>query len=162
AVYERFGRLDVLVGNAGILGRLMPMHQLDPKIWDQAIGLNLTANWRLVRSFDPLLRASDSGRAIFVSDGVADGVWPYWGAYAVAKAGLESMVRTYAGELQKTNVKVNIIRPGPVNSALRRQAFPGEEPDSIQTPEDITPWFINLALPECTRNGEVIDIGEEY
>ncbi|HEC91193.1 MAG TPA: SDR family NAD(P)-dependent oxidoreductase [Alphaproteobacteria bacterium] len=162
AVYERFGRLDVLVGNAGILGKLTPMHQLDPKIWDQVIGLDLTANWRLARSFDPLLRASDAGRAIFVSDGVADGVWPYWGAYAVAKAGLESMVRTYAGELQKTNVKVNIIRPGPVNSALRRQAFPGEEPDSIQNPEDITSWFIDLALPECTRNGEVIEISGEY
>jgi NAD(P)-dependent dehydrogenase (short-subunit alcohol dehydrogenase family) len=161
AVYERFGRLDVLVGNAGILGILTPMHQLDPKIWDQVIGLDLTANWRLVRSFDPLLRASDAGRAIFVSAAAASGVWPYWGAYAVAKAGLESMVRTYAGELQKTNVKVNIIRPGPVKSALRRQAYPGEEPDDLQQPKDVTPWFIDLALPECTRSGEIIDIGEE-
>jgi len=161
AVFERFGGLDILVGNAGILGTLTPMHQVKPKTWDEVIAINLTANWRLVRSFDPLLRASDAGRAIFVSSGVTDGVWPYWGAYAVAKAGLEAMVRTYAGELEKSNVRVNIIKPGPVKSQLRSQAYPGEDPDTPQDPEAITHLFVELALPECTRNGETIDARKE-
>jgi len=158
AVFERFGKLDILVGNAAILGTLTPMHQVDAKTWDRVIAVNLTANWRLVRSFDPLLRASDAGRAIFVSSGVTDGVWPYWGAYAAAKAGLEGMVRTYAGELEKTNMRVNIIKPGPVKSALRSQAYPGEDPDTPQDPEAITHLFVELALPECNRNGEIIDV----
>ena len=102
AVSRRFGRLDVLVGNAGLLGTMGPIHQIEPAEWDRVLAVNLSANWRLVRVFDPILRAVDSGRAIFVGSGAARGKHPYWGTYAVSKAGLETMALTWAGETEKT------------------------------------------------------------
>ncbi|MEE8622767.1 MAG: SDR family NAD(P)-dependent oxidoreductase, partial [Alphaproteobacteria bacterium] len=135
AVAERCGRLDVLVGNAGILGTLSPMGHIEPQAWDQVIAINLTANWRLIRSLDPLLRASGSGRAIFVTSGAADGVHPYWGAYAVSKAALEAMVRTWAGEVTKTPLKVNLVDPGALRTRMRAEAYPGEDPMTLEPPE---------------------------
>lgn len=156
AVYERWGRLDVLVGNAGLLGVLSPVGHISPEIWDQVMAVNLTANWRLIRDFDPLLRASDAGRAIFVTSGVSGGR-AYWGAYAVSKAALETMVRTYAAEVAKTSIRANLINPGATRTRMRAQAFPGENPDTVKAPEDITELFVQLAEPACALNGEVIN-----
>ncbi len=156
AVAERFGRLDVLVGNAGILGTLSPTGHIEPQAWDQVIAVNLTANWRLIRSLDPLLRASGSGRAIFVTSGAADGVHPYWGAYAVSKAALEAMVRTWAGEVTKTPLKVNLVDPGALRTRMRAEAYPGEDPMTLEPPEAVTDVFVELAESACTRHGETV------
>jgi NAD(P)-dependent dehydrogenase (short-subunit alcohol dehydrogenase family) len=156
AIYERWGRLDVVVGNAGLLGVLSPLGHISPETWEQVLAVNLTVNWRLIRSLDPLLRTSDAGRAIFVTSGVSGGR-AYWGAYAVSKAALESMVKTYAHEVAKTNVRANLVNPGATRTRMRAQAYPGENPDTLRSPESITGVFVDLAEPACTLNGEVVD-----
>ena len=156
ALAQRFGRIDVLVGNAGILGTLSPMGHIETQVWDRVIAVNLTANWRLIRSFDPLLRASDSGRAIFVTSGAADGAHPYWGAYAVSKAALEAMVKTWAGEVTKTPVKVNLVDPGALRTSMRAEAYPGEDPETVRQAGEITDTFVELAEAASTRHGEII------
>jgi NAD(P)-dependent dehydrogenase (short-subunit alcohol dehydrogenase family) len=160
ALYERFGRLDILVGNAAILGTLTPMAQIRPEEWGRVLDLNLTANWRLIRAMDPLLRMSDSGRAVFVTSGVARGVSPYWGSYAVSKAALEMMVKVWAGEVAKTNLRVNLVDPGVVRTKMRAAAFPGENPETVQPPEAVTDLFVELAAAECTRHGEVVKFSD--
>ena len=155
AVYERWGRLDVLVGNAGALGVLSPLAHLSPEVWDQVLAVNVTANWRLIRSFDPLLRASNAGRLIFVTSAVASGR-AYWGAYAVSKGALETMVRTYAAEVAKSGVRANLVNPGPTRTSMRANAYPGEDPASVKPPEAVTDVFVDLADAACSRNGEVV------
>jgi NAD(P)-dependent dehydrogenase (short-subunit alcohol dehydrogenase family) len=157
SLHERFGRLDVLVGNAGVLGTLAPIGHIEPKTWAEALEVNLTANWRLIRSLDPLLRQSEAGRAIFVTSGAAVRVHAYWGAYAVTKAALEMLVKTYAAEIEKTAVRANLINPGPIRTAMRAKAFPGEDPASLRLPEAVTDAFVDLAAPGCTKNGEVVE-----
>jgi NAD(P)-dependent dehydrogenase (short-subunit alcohol dehydrogenase family) len=154
AIHERWGKLDVLVGNAAILGSLTPMGHIKPTDWDAVMAVNVTANYRLIRSVDPLLRASDAGRAMFVTSGVAKGGYAYWGGYAISKAALECMVTTYAAELGKTNVKANIIEPGILRTAMRAAAFPGEDPTTLPGPETVTDIFVDMADPACARNGE--------
>jgi NAD(P)-dependent dehydrogenase (short-subunit alcohol dehydrogenase family) len=156
AIFERFEKLDVLVGNAGQLGTLSPLGHIDPKVWDTVMAVNVTANWRLIRSMDPLLRASDAGRAIFVSSGVGREAKAYWGAYAVSKAALEMTALIYAAEMEKTSVCVNLINPGATRTSMRAQAFPGEDPDTLKTPESITGLFVDLAEASCTLNGELL------
>jgi len=156
SLYERFGKVDVLVGNAGVLGTLGPVGHTQPDAWAEVMDVNVTANWRLIRSLDPLLRQSSAGRAIFVTSGVAAQATAYWGAYAVSKAALEMLVRTYAAEIGKTNVRANLLDPGVVRTAMRAKAFPGEDPNSLPPPESITETFVTLALPSCTRNGEIV------
>lgn len=156
AIYQRFGRLDILVANAGSLGMLAPVGHVELKVWDEAVAVNLTANWRLIRSMDPLLRASDAGRAIFVTSDAARAATPFWGAYAATKAALETMVRTYAVETAFTRVRTNLLDPGPVRTRLRATAFPGEDPNSLPAPESVTEAFISLALASENRNGELI------
>ena len=156
ALARRFGRIDVLVGNAGILGTLSPMGHIETQVWDRVIAVNLTANWRLIRSFDPLLRASDSGRAIFVTSGAADGAHPYWGAYAVSKAALEAMVKTWAGEVTKTPVKVNLVDPGALRTSMRAEAYPGEDPETVRQAGEVTDTFVELAEAASTRHGEIV------
>lgn len=159
AIFARWGRLDVLVGNAATLGVLGPLGHTEPAVFERVIAVNLIANWRLLRSCDPLLRASDAGRAIFVTSDVAPGR-AYWGAYAASKAGLEAMIRTYAGEMAKTDVRANLIDPGPTRTRLRATAFPGEDPEALKPADDprLIEAFIALALPECRRNGEVVQL----
>ncbi|MBO6520271.1 MAG: SDR family NAD(P)-dependent oxidoreductase [Rhodospirillales bacterium] len=156
AMYERFGKLDILVANAGLLGVLTPMHQLDPKVWDEVMSVNLTACFRLLRSMDPLLRASDSGRSIYVTSVVGHVPRAFWSAYAVSKAGLDMMVRTYAEEITKTNMRVNILNPGATRTGMRAAAMPGEDPNTLKTPESIAHEFVRLGSPECDLNGEMI------
>ena len=156
SLYERFGRLDILVGNAGMLGSLSPVGHIAPETWQEVLDINLTANWRLIRSLDALLRAGEAGRAIFVTSGAASGAFAYWGAYAVSKAALEMLVRTYAAEVAKTPLKVNLIDPGAVRTRLRAQAFPGEDPQRLAPPEAIAELFVELASADYTKNGEVV------
>jgi len=158
ALYQKFGRLDVLAGIAGILGTLSPVSHLAPKDWDEVWAVNLTANWRLMRSFDALLRQSDAGRAIFVTAAVASHASPYWGAYAASKAGLETLARSWAAEVGRTtNLRVNLVDPGIVRTALRAKAFPGEDPLQHKAPADVTQPFLDLASPGCSLNGEIVE-----
>ncbi len=157
ALYQRFGRLDILVGNAGVLGGLSPVGHYPPKDWDEVMTVNVTANWRLIRSFDALMRQSDAGRAIFVTSGVTRGLPPYWGAYAASKAALEAMARTWGAEVGRTTaLKVNLVDPGVVRTRLRAQAFPGEDPRQHPEPDRITQVFVDLAAPDCQKNGEIV------
>ena len=156
ALFDRYGRLDILVGNAAELGTFSPLGHIEPTTWTEVMDLNLTANWRLIRAMDPLLRSAPDGRAIFVTSAVARGVFPYWGPYAVSKAGLEMLVKIYAGEITKTRVRANLIDPGIVRTRLRARAFPGEDPARLSPPESVADAFLDLALAECTRNGEVV------
>jgi len=158
AIAERFGHLDILVGNAATLGVLSPVGHIQPKIWEEVVDVNLTANWRLIRSFDPLLRAAQAGRALFVTSGVTQGVFPYWGAYAMSKAALETLVRTYAGEISKTSVRANLIDPGVVRTLMRQKAFPGEDPLSLATPQEVAPAFLPPLLPEFSENGIIVRV----
>jgi NAD(P)-dependent dehydrogenase (short-subunit alcohol dehydrogenase family) len=157
SIFERWKKLDVLVANHGSLGVLTPIAMYEPKMWDEVMAVNLSSCHRLIRSLDPLLRQSDAGRAIFLTSGAAVGERPNWGAYAVSKAGLEAMVRSYAGETRKTKLRVNLLNPGGTRTKMRATAFPGEDPMTLKTPEDIAPVFVDLADPACTRHGERID-----
>lgn len=161
AIYERFQKLDILVGNAGTLGTLSPISQIEPREWQKVLDLNLTANWRLIRSMDPLLKASDAGRAIFVTSSVGHKPRSFWGTYAVSKAGLEMTAGIYAEECKKTNVKVNLINPGGTRTEMRAEAMPGENPETVKTPEAINHLFLELASPACTLNGAMVEAEEE-
>jgi NAD(P)-dependent dehydrogenase (short-subunit alcohol dehydrogenase family) len=161
AIYQRWGRLDVLVGNAGALGGgLSPVGHYRPQDWDEAFAVNVTANYRLIRAFDPLLRTAPSGRAMFVTSGVTQGIRPYWGAYAASKAALEVMVKTWAAEVERiTALRINLVDPGIVATRMRATAFPGEDQAALAQPDDITEAFVALAEPACTRHGEVVGVG---
>jgi NAD(P)-dependent dehydrogenase (short-subunit alcohol dehydrogenase family) len=156
AVFERFGRLDILVGNAGTLGVLSPVGHIDVDIWEHALALNVTANWRLIRDFDPLLQKSDAGRAIFVTSGITRGPRAFWSAYAASKAALEAMVLSYAGETINSPLRVNIVDPGIVRTEMRALAFPGEDPSTLTAPDQITDTFVRLAAPSCREHGRIV------
>ncbi len=156
ALFERFGRLDVLVGNAAVLGALSPTGHLAPQTWAETMEVNVNANWRLIRSLDPLLRQSEAGRAIFVTSGVTQKAFAYWSAYAASKAALEALVMSYAAEVEKTALRVNLIDPGIRRTRLRAQAFPGENPASLPEPDSVAHHFVPLAAADCTRHGERI------
>lgn len=154
SILQRFGRLDILVGNAGVLGDLSPLQHHDPKKFQRVMDINVTANWRLLRICDALLQRSEAGRALFVTSGVTQGNYAYWGPYTVSKAALEALVYTYANEVAKTSVKANLIDPGVVRTAMRAAAMPGEDPLTLPAPEEITERFVELALDSCKYHGE--------
>jgi len=160
ALHERWHRLDILIANAGILGPITPITHVKPKSFQDILDVNVTANWRLVRSLDMLLRASDAGRAIFLSSGVAHraDVKPFWGPYAVSKSALEMLARTYAAETKTvSNLKVMLVNPGPLRTAMRAQAMPGEDKMSLRPPEDIAPKVMMLCAPEWKETGKLYD-----
>ena len=154
ALDERFGRLDVLVGNAALLGALTPTDHVDPALWQRVFDVNVTANWRLIRATWPLLRRSRAGRAIFVTSGAARATPPYWSPYAASKAALEALLRCWAGEIAKTAVKANLLDPGIVRTDMRQAAFPGEDPQRLPPPETVAEAFVQLALPSWQGHGE--------
>lgn len=156
SIFERWGRLDAFLGNAGVLGALTPLAHLEPKVFDDLLDVNVTANWRLIRSLDPLLRRSDAGRVLFVSTGVARKHIPFWGGYAMSKAALESLAFTYAAECEGTSIKVNLLNPGPVRTAMRARAMPGEDPQTLPPPELLGPLIVEMLSPSCTKNGELV------
>jgi NAD(P)-dependent dehydrogenase (short-subunit alcohol dehydrogenase family) len=155
AVAERFKRLDILVGNAGILGALSPVALSDPKLYENVMRINFFANYHLIRTLDPLLRGSDAGRAIFVTSGAAQRTRAFWSAYAASKAALETMVGTYAEEVAYSPLKVNIVNPGIVRTGMRAEAFPGEDPMTCPEPDSIVEKFIELALPSLAETGKI-------
>ncbi|HEY3636585.1 MAG TPA: SDR family NAD(P)-dependent oxidoreductase [Rhizomicrobium sp.] len=155
-IFERWGKLDALFGNAGVLGNLTPLAQLNPKVFAECLDVNVTANWRLIRSLDPLLRRSDAGRALFVTSGAARKFNAYWGGYTMSKAALEAIVLTYAAECAGTSVGVNLLNPGPLRTKMRQKAMPGEDPESLDPPEAVCPLVLELLAPACTRNGELV------
>src|SRR5882757_1218524 len=155
ALHQRFGRLDVLVGNAGILGVLSPLGHVEPKAWDDVMAINVTANWRLIRAMDPLLKFSDAGRVVFISAGVAARATAYWGPYAASKAALETLARTYAAETTTTNVRVNLFAPGPIRTRMRAQAMPGEDPMTLDPPDKVADKIVALCLPSMLESGKL-------
>lgn len=157
AIHERWGKLDILVGNAGILGKLSPLGHIDPKTWDEVMAVNVTANWRLIRSLDPLLRASDAGRAVFLTSGAARRFRAYWGAYSTSKAALEALVNTYADETRTTSLRVNLVNPGPMRTAMRARAMPGEDPDTLPRPAEFAQALLQVLVPEFEKTGETFD-----
>jgi NAD(P)-dependent dehydrogenase (short-subunit alcohol dehydrogenase family) len=155
ALLDRFGRLDVLVGNAGILGSLSPLGHVEAKAWDDVMAINVTANWRLIAAMDPLLKFSDAGRVVFLSSGVAALALAYWGPFAASKAALETLARVYAAETATTNVRVNVFTPGPVRTRMRAQAMPGEDPMTLVTPDKVAEKIIELCMPSLQETGKM-------
>lgn len=154
ALYERFGRIDALAACAGALGTLTPTHQATPKMMEETLATNLIANARLIRAFHPLLQLSAAGRAVFVTSGVATRPRAYWGAYAASKAGLEALVKTWADELEITAIKANLFSPGPTRTQMRARAFPGEDPMTLPTPEEVAAQLVPLLQPDFVGNGQ--------
>jgi NAD(P)-dependent dehydrogenase (short-subunit alcohol dehydrogenase family) len=157
SIYERWGRLDAFLGNAGVLGQLTPLAHLEPKTFQEVMEVNVTANWRLIRSLDPLLRQSDAGRVLFVTSGAARKHTAYWGVYSMSKAALETLALTYAAECETTKIKVNLINPGPMRTAMRRKAMPGEDPATLPAPEDLAYRVVEMLSPAYDRNETVIN-----
>jgi NAD(P)-dependent dehydrogenase (short-subunit alcohol dehydrogenase family) len=160
AVYERWGRLDILVGAAGQLGLTTPVPHLDPKVWEQVMAVNLTANYRLLRSMDLLLRRSESARVVMLTSGAAARPRAFWGVYAASKAGLEALMAVYADEVEHTPIKVAVVNPGPMRTKMRAQAFPGEDPMTLPAPEEITPLILDLARAGSEPPAGVISFPE--
>ncbi|MES2905675.1 MAG: SDR family oxidoreductase [Pseudomonadota bacterium] len=127
ALYQRFGKLDILVGNAAQLHPLSPLGHIKPKEFERTVGVNLIANWRLLRSMDPLLRAAPKALAIFMTDGIAHAPQAFWSGYAATKAGLEAMAKSYAAEVGHTNVRVELVDPGVTDTKLRRSVMPNAD-----------------------------------
>jgi NAD(P)-dependent dehydrogenase (short-subunit alcohol dehydrogenase family) len=157
SIYERWGKLDALLGNAGVLGTLTPLAQIGPKQFQEVMDVNVTANWRLIRSMDPLLRQSAAARVVFISSGAAKKHTPYWGAYAVSKAALEMLALTYAAECIGSTVKVNLLNPGPMRTAMRAKAMPGEDPNDLVTPEAVTPKVVEMLSSSYDQSETTID-----
>ncbi len=157
-LYERYGKLDVLVGNAGLLGKLGPVAHTDPEVWDQVMAVNLTANWRLIRSLDPLLRQSDAARVVMLTSSVGNAPRAYWGAYAVSKAALENLTLTYAAEVEKTAIRVNLLNPGATRTRMREEAYPGEDPATLKPAEDVANAILDLSVSDCQKHGERVSL----
>jgi NAD(P)-dependent dehydrogenase (short-subunit alcohol dehydrogenase family) len=160
AIHQRWGQLDILVGNAGILGPLTPIAHCDPDKWERVFAVNVTANYRLIRSLDPLLRASDAGRVVLISSGAAQraDLRAFWGPYAASKAALDAILRTYAAEtVNVSNVRVMSANPGPLRTKMRAAAMPGEDPMTLRTPEEFAPKVANLCAPTSTETGKIYD-----
>jgi len=157
-IFERWGKLDILLANAGILGLLSPLGHVEPKIFEQVMAVNVTANWRLIRSLDPLLTRSDAGRALFVTSGAAWKARAFWGPYAASKAALDVLARTYADESEHLGtLKVMLVNPGPLRTRMRQDAMPGENPQTLKTPEDLAPHLVRLASPAWQESGKLFD-----
>ncbi len=161
ALFDRYKKLDVLVGNAGILGPLSPLSHVEPKAWDDVMAVNITANWQLIRCMEPLLVQSDAGRAVMISSSVSWKARAYWGPYAVSKAALNTMVQVWAAENMTTNLRVNLFTPGPVRTRMRAQAMPGEDVNTLITPEEVAEAIVDMCLPGFTETGKVYSYRQE-
>ena len=157
ALNERYGRLDVLAGNAGVLGPLSPLGHIEPKDWDNLFAVNVTANWQLIRCMDPLLKSAPAGRAVFLTSAVAYKGRAYWGPYAASKAALDALVRAYAAESETTKVCANLFAPGPTRTRMYLGAFPGIDPMTLPTPEEVAKSIVPLCLPDCVESGKIYE-----
>jgi NAD(P)-dependent dehydrogenase (short-subunit alcohol dehydrogenase family) len=157
ALDQRYGRLDVLIGNAAIVGNTSPLGHVEPKSWDQVMAINVTANWHLIRFLDPLLQKSDAGRAVFITSGAASNARAYRGPYSISKAALDVLARTYAAETATTKVRVNLFNPGPTRTRMRAIVMPGEDPATLPKPAKVAESILPLCLPDVTETGKLYD-----
>jgi len=157
ALNERYRRLDVLVGNAGIGGPSSPLPHVEPKEWDDVLAVNLTANWQLLRTMDSLVKAAPAGRIVFITSGTAHNPRAYRGPYSISKAALDTMARTYANETATTNVRINVFSPSSTRTKMRAAIMPGEDPMTLPTPEEVARAIVPLCLPSCTETGKYYD-----
>ena len=155
-LHQHFPKVDIFIGNAAMLGTLAPITHVKPDEFSRVMDLNVMANYRLIRTLDPLLKASNVGRVVFVTSGITKDIKAYWGEYAISKVALEALAKTYAAECEGTNVRVNILDPGRVRTAMRAQAYPGEDPSIRPHPNEIVPYFMSLVGDDCTMNGETV------
>jgi len=157
ALHERYGRLDVLVGNAAIGAVPSPLDHIEPKAWDEMMAINVTANWHLIRAMNPLLKRSEAGRAVFITSGAAWRARAYWAPYSVSKAALDVLVRTYAEETSSTAVRVNLFNPGPTRTKMRMLAMPGEDPMKLPAPDAVAEKIVELCRPGFGETGKLYD-----
>jgi NAD(P)-dependent dehydrogenase (short-subunit alcohol dehydrogenase family) len=157
ALNERHGRLDILVGNAGVAGPSSPLGHIDLKPWSDVMAVNVTANFQLIRCMEPLLKNSDAGRAVFVTAGSASRAPGYRGPYAASKAALETLVRVWANETANTPIRVNLFSPGPIRTRMRATVFPGEDPTTLDTPEQAAEFIVPMCTPNWTETGKLYD-----
>jgi NAD(P)-dependent dehydrogenase (short-subunit alcohol dehydrogenase family) len=160
AIFERWGKLDIMVANAGILGVISPIGHIEAKVFEKLMAVNVTATWRLIRSTEPLLRKSDAGRAILLSSGVAHTARAFWSAYAASKSAVETMARCWAEETKNTPLRVNSVNPGATRTAMRAQAMPGENPDTLPSASEVAAKIVPLASPELTETGKLFEVRE--
>lgn len=157
SVFERWGRLDILIGNAGLLGQITPAAHIQPKEFEATLATNLTANMRLIRAFEPLLLKSATPRCAFVTSGAAHKVRPFWGTYAASKAALNALVLSWAAEHKNNDMRINLINPGPIRTQMRARAMPGENPDTLPAPDDLVPFILDAVTSEQTETGQIFD-----
>lgn len=158
AIHERWGKLDIMVANAGVLGVLAPLGHIEAKVFERVMTLNVTSTWRLIRSVEPLLKASDAGRAVLLSSSAAHNCRPFWGAYSASKAAVEALGRTWAAETRNSALRVNCVNPGATRTAMRAQAMPGEDPDTLPHPSEVASKIVPLTLPSLSETGLVFDV----
>lgn len=158
SIHERWGKLDILVANAGVLGVIAPIGHVEAKVFDKVMAVNVTGTWRLIRSVDPLLRVSDAGRAIIMSSGAAHSARAFWAPYAASKAAVEALARSWADETKNSPLRVNIVDPGATRTAMRAQAMPGENPDTLPPPADVAASMLRLASPTLTDTGRIWNV----
>lgn len=161
SINDRWGKLDILVANAGVLGTISPVGHVEAKVFDNVISTNLTSIWRLIRSVDPLLRRSDAGRAILLSSGVAHTARAFWAPYAASKAALEVIGRSWAEETKQMPLRVNSVNPGATRTAMRAKAMPGEDPETLPHPADVAAKIVQLADPALTITGQLYDVRQD-
>ena len=157
AIGQRYGRLDILVANAAIVGPSSPLGHVEPKDWEAVLAVNVTANWHLIRFLDPLLQKAEAGRAVFVTSGAASSTRAYRGPYSMSKAALDALARTYAAETAETKVRVNLLNPGPTRTRMRATVMPGEDPAKLTKPEQVAEKILELCLPDVTESGKLYD-----
>jgi len=157
ALHERHGKLDILVGNAGVAGPSSPLGHIELKPWNDVMAINVSANFQLIRCMEPLLKKSDAGRAVFVTSGAASKASAYLGPYAASKAALETLVRVWARETAATAVRVNLFDPGPIRTRMRATVFPGEDPLTLDTPDQAAEYIVPMCAPDWTETGKFYD-----
>ncbi|PYE88516.1 SDR family NAD(P)-dependent oxidoreductase [Phyllobacterium leguminum] len=160
SIHERWGKLDILVANAGVLGTISPIGHVEAKTFEKVMTVNVTGTWRLIRSVDPLLRQSDAGRAILLSSGVAHSARAFWAPYAASKAAIEVMARSWADETKAMKLRVNSVNPGATRTAMRAQAMPGEDPETLPHPQEVAEKIVALADPALNVTGKLFDVRE--
>lgn len=158
AIHERWGKLDILVANAAILGSLSPIGHIEAKVFEKVMTVNVTATWRVIRSVEPLLRKSDAGRAVILTSGAAHNCRPFWGAYSASKAAVEALSRCWANEAANTSLRINCVDPGHTRTAMRAEAMPGEDPKTVPHPSEVAARIIRLADPKLRETGMLFDI----
>jgi NAD(P)-dependent dehydrogenase (short-subunit alcohol dehydrogenase family) len=160
ALHERHGKIDILVGNAAVASTSSPLGHIELKAWTDMMAINVTANFQLIRCMEPLLKQSDAGRAVFLTSGAASKALAYWGPYAASKAALDTLVRVWANETASTHLRVNLFSPGPIRTRMRAQVFPGEDPMTLDTPEQVAEFIVPMCTPDWTETGKLYDYKE--